>query len=133
MDEGCYQITDSILLAPLHFSPRPRIEIRWLNRLVSDFIRRAKDFEKAGHSDLALDIIYDEIDDLLRARRFALCTSILDGTDTAQCSADILLALLTATLPAKSELPTRLLFFQRVERELGQRHECEEGLLDGLA
>ncbi len=111
---------------------RLHIEIRFGAPFSTDFIRRAKILEDQGHGDLALDIIFDAIDELLHARAFAFCSSILSDVDAAQCSADVLLALLSATLPVKSKLPTRGSFFQRVERELRRRGEYEDDLLDGL-
>jgi hypothetical protein len=120
------------LLDPSALGSRERFQDRIPSRFPSDLVPRAQALEESGHNDLALDIIYDEIDDLLRARRFALCASILDEVEPSRSSVDILLALLTATLPAKSELPTRDSFFRRVEHELRRRGEYDIGLLAGL-
>lgn len=98
-----------------------------------DFVLRAVQLEQRGYQDTALDLLYDSIDELLHAGKFALCASILSDMNVSGCSADILLGLLTATLPAKSRIATRSWFFRRVESELRRRNELEAGILDGLA
>lgn len=103
-----------------------------IDALVAGFIGRAVHLQEQGFTDTALDLIYDSVDELLHGARFALCDSVLQETDTSQCSIDVLLALLTATLPAKSRLATRTKFFQRVETSLRERGEYSADVLSGL-
>ena len=91
-----------------------------------------KKLDRPVEADDALDISYELIDDLLHAREFASCASQLEGVDVSLYSIDVLLTLLTATLPARSKIGTRASFFKRVEDELRRRGELEDGLLDGL-
>lgn len=97
-----------------------------------DFLDRALALEAMGFSDTALDLIYDTCDELMKSRQFALCASLLGEVDVSGCSIDIMLGLLTATLPAKNALSTRRAFYNRVEDELRRRGELEHELLQGL-
>lgn len=103
-----------------------------IDALVAGFVHRATSLQEQGFTDTALDLIYDSVDELLHGARFALCDSVLQETDASQCSIDVLLALLTATLPAKSRLATRAQFFQRVENSLRERGEYVADVLAGL-
>lgn len=139
-DAGCYpvQVTSPSLyevwegaelkrLSPTRFVLPARAGV------CEDFVERAIGLEEQGYADAALDLIYDSIDELLYAAQFALCASILNDVDVARCSDDVLLGLLTATLPAKSRIPTRGSFLRRVEAQLRVRGEYEDGILEGLA
>jgi hypothetical protein len=85
-----------------------------------------------GRLDTALDLIYDKIDDLFLAGQFEEVDSLLGKIDIRGSSVDILLGFLTATLPAKSRLPSRAPFFHKVEIFLQETGRMEEGLLSGL-
>lgn len=96
------------------------------------FVDRASRLDSAGHSDAALDLLYDSVDEMLRRSEFARLDSILNNTAVADCSPNTLIGLLTASLPARSRLPSRKEFYAAVERALRQRGEYEDGLLTGL-
>lgn len=115
-----------------------------LQRLTSDFekqatsartesfILRAQRLDNHERTDAALDLIYDSIDDLMRNEQVQRLDSILASIPITDLSTEILLGILTATLPAKSRLPMRAGFFNAVEQTIRQRGEYEEGLLTGL-
>ena len=96
------------------------------------FILRAQRLDNHGRTDAALDLIYDSIDDLMRNEEFPRLDSILARISITDLSTDILLGILTATLPAKSRLPARAELFNAIEQTIQQRGEYEEGLLIGL-
>jgi hypothetical protein len=98
----------------------------------ADFIQHANRLDKHGRIDAALDLIYEKIDSLLRGGDFAEVDSILSRVETKSLSVDLLLGLLTSTLPARTKLPSRREFFARVEGEITERGELEDGLLTGL-
>jgi hypothetical protein len=85
-----------------------------------------------GKTSAALDLIYDSVDDLLRKGNFDQLDSMLAAFPIAELSVDMLLGILTATLPAKSRLPSRGKLFKEIEKTLKERNELEEGLLTGL-
>lgn len=99
---------------------------------VKDFVERATSLEQSGFSDSALDLVYDSIDELLHSGHFALCASVLDKLDVEKCSVDVLVGLLTATLPARTRIENRERFFRSVEQELGRRGSYEPAILKGL-
>ena len=97
------------------------------------FIRRADRLDQQGQTDAALDLIYDGIEALLRKGEFESLNSILNGLCIHDLSADLLLGVLTATLPARTRLmPVRARFFNEVEASLKRRDEFEDDLLTGL-
>ena len=99
---------------------------------VETFIDRANRLDALEHTDAALDLLYDAVDDLMRRREFDRLDELLHDTTTSDLSLNVLLGLLTATLPARSRLRSRAGFFQRVDETLRARDEWQEGLLVGL-
>ena len=79
-----------------------------------------------------MDLIYDRVDELMREGRFQILDEILSHIRVNKMTVDVLLGLLTATLPAKKKLPSRPSFFREAERSIKDRGELEEGLLTGL-
>jgi len=96
------------------------------------FIQRAVRLDDQGRTDAALDLIYDSIDEMMRGGQFSELDSLLERLPTNTLSADMLLGVLTATLPARSRLANRKEFFCDVEACLKDRREFEDGLLTGL-
>jgi hypothetical protein len=94
-----------------------------LNELdsVENFAARAQRLETKGNIDAALDLIYDSVDELFLANRLDQCDKILQNLQAVDYSVDVLIALLTSTLPASHLLPSRKQFFTEVERILTQR------------
>jgi hypothetical protein len=98
------------------------------------FTDRASRLDKLGRTDSALDLLYDSVDDLMRRGCFDELNSIISdqNQNVEEHSVDILLGLLTSTLPARNRLPARVQFLSSVEEALKSRGEYEEGLLNGL-
>jgi hypothetical protein len=76
--------------------------------------------------------LYDRIDHHLREARFSDVDSLLAHTDIASLSTSVIVGLLTATLPAKSRLPSRANLFKAAEALIKKRGEWEDDLLTGL-
>jgi len=100
--------------------------------LRESFIQRAQRLDVKGRTDAALDLIYDSTDQMLRDGQFDEMDLLLLQLCVKNLSTDVLLGLLTATLPARSRLHRRGAFFLDVKNILRDRHELEEGLLTGL-
>jgi hypothetical protein len=96
------------------------------------FISRARELDARGHTDAALDLIYDSVDKLMRDGQFSKLDAILSGVPVASLTADILLGLLTASLPARNRLPSRKPLFRQIEQTFKNRGQLEPGLLTGL-
>lgn len=96
------------------------------------FLKRAIRLDGKGHVDAALDLIYDSIDEMLLHGNFAEVDMLLSDAPVNDLSVDLLLGLLTATLPARSKLTHRLDFLNQTRASLCERGELEEGLLSGL-
>ena len=99
---------------------------------IDRFLEEAERFVQQGFIDTGIDLVYDAVDELLRGGQFALCDSILSKTQATKHSDDILLAMLTATLPASSRLASRQWFLSQVVQVLRERGELNVALLAGL-
>jgi len=82
--------------------------------------------------DAQLDTLYGWADGLMSSGRFADLDAAIAAYRPDEMPTDILLGVLTATLPAKSKLPARVQFYLDVERLVNARGENGPGLLDGL-
>ena len=96
------------------------------------FVKRAARLDRLRRTDSALDLIYDSVDELMRKEEFSQLDAALSTLKPAELSVDILLGILTATLPARSRLPARNDLFRSAEEALKNRGEYEERLLTGL-
>lgn len=83
--------------------------------------------------DDAVDILFDHIDDLLLAGRFAHCDELLRAVDLARLDTNLIVAVLSITLMAAEHLPYRARFFERARRRLAiLAPDRVERLLSGL-
>jgi len=109
------------------FRSRERRQIR-----CQSFLDNARRLDQISQPDSALDIIFDQIDEMLLAGQFDRIDELLIETATDDYSVEVLLGILPATLPAKDRLPSRDAFFERVTQTLQTRGELKDGLLVGL-
>lgn len=96
------------------------------------FVELADRLTVCGQVDAALDLIFERVDEMFVNGRFEECDRVLQSVPVSEYTADTLIGLLTATLPAKSRLKSRPDFFAKVESVLKGRGEMEPGLLTGL-
>lgn len=96
------------------------------------FLDHARRLDGRSQTDTALDIIFDQVDEMLLAGEFDRVNQLLIDTTTDEFSVELLLGILTATLPAKDRLPNRCEFFGRVVQTLQSRGEFKDRLLVGL-
>lgn len=96
----------------------------WLNEAI---VLRA-----VGLEEKALDIIYDNVDDLLLAGKLEEVDSLLSTFPVFCVPTDFLVGMLTITLRESERLKHRSEFFQRVKEVISLRGELEYGLLEGL-
>lgn len=85
-----------------------------------------------GKPDKALYLLYDSVDEMIQDCNIIDLNSILEHAKVDLLTDDIILGLLTATLPVKSKLPYRTQFFKLSEESLKRRGLFESGLLTGL-
>ena len=112
-----------------HFQPLSTPEVQSVRDTLVD---RAAKLDSQGQTDLALDLIYDQTDEYFREGKFESVNQLLANVNAADYSVDILLGILTATLPAKKHLANRSAFFSAVEKAFTERGDMEDGLLSGL-
>jgi len=78
------------------------------------------DLVTSNKIDDAMDLLYDVVDELLSAHSFPICERMLTNIDLGRLNADLLIGVLSITLPAKSVLPARAQLLQRVEEQLAR-------------
>ena len=113
------------------------VEVRLLAEETSatakeDFLNRARRLQHHGRLNSALDVVYNHVDEMLLAGMFPELDDRLVSINCDDYSVDLLLAMLTITHAAKSHLPHRKDFYNRVEDSIRRRGELEDGLLYGL-
>ncbi|WP_146439815.1 hypothetical protein [Crateriforma conspicua] len=96
------------------------------------YLDAAVQFEKMDDVRSALACVYRNARHRLRAGKLAELDADIKTFDVGSAGVDTMLAVLTATAPAKSKLPSRKRLFRRIKAELKSRGELDKGLLDGL-
>src|SRR5262249_46267683 len=94
------------------------------------FTERAQRLYEKGNLNAALDLIYATTDDWMRTGRFSELDQYISQLKVNELATDLLIGILTATLPAKKRLASRARFYVDTERILNKRGEMEPGLLD---
>ena len=80
---------------------------------------RLEQLSRAGELDAALDLVFDQVDDLLLSERFPEVNRLLREVPVATLDSSILIGLLTVTGPAREALrEARPAFVTRVREEL---------------
>ena len=82
---------------------------------------------------LSMYKVSSKIEELLSNGKYAFIDNALNSFDVNVTSVGLLVSILSTTSFAKSHLPSRALFFQRVKTRIVARGEDKPGLLDGLA
>lgn len=95
-------------------------------------LEQALQYDLDGRYDYALDIIFDELDELLLTDNFAEVDIILDSLDVSEWSTECLLGFLTVSNWGKKHLKNRDNFFLRVVAVLEWRGDTETSILLGL-
>ena len=85
-----------------------------------------------GSVDSALDILYDKVDFLLREGKLSKVDEILESANPETLNINIILGLLTTTLPAKTKLKVRGTFYETVEAYVNDQFDDTAGILIGL-
>lgn len=96
------------------------------------FIERAQALDDREHFDTSLDLIYDSFDDLFRQEKWHKANRVLEEVDVSVLSVDIMLGILTATLPAARRLEYRGHLFGEIQASLAVRRELDDTILLGL-
>jgi len=74
---------------------------------IPDWLGKAIEEDVSGEPDAAADMVFDRIDQAVAGNRFDEIEALLRADIVPLCTEDVLIALLTATLPAKNHLPGR--------------------------
>ena len=113
---------DELEFVPIQETVR---NLAWLDEVYSLVAR--------GSSDEATDILFEHIDNLLRAGEFGRCNDLFRTIDLKRFDSNLLIALLSITLPAAHELRDRPDLVRRVERRLAETApDRVDRLLHGL-
>ena len=85
-------------------------------------------------ADKLLDLFYDSFNTLLNTKAYGMIDGLISSIDarSSDFDNDILLGILTATLPAKSKLPARENLLKNVRTKLVAEKLNPEEILEGL-
>lgn len=100
-------------------------------RNLIEVLREGSELYSAGLRKKALDMIYDHVDDLMRAGEWETVNNLYDY-DYSFAPDAIMLAVLVLTKCAEQHLPGYAKFRVEVEALLESRGEMEPRLLDNL-
>lgn len=95
-------------------------------------IRDAIELEFKGQVCMALDIVYARVSELIRLGWIVKLNDEIESIDPNEIGTDVLLGILTSTLPVRSQLPYRSKLYREAFKILKQRRHFERGILDGL-
>jgi len=98
----------------------------------SGYLAEAISFEKLGNTASALACIYCNVRYRLRDNQLIELDDEVRQFSFDKARVDTMLAVLTATAPVKSSLPSRKLLYRNIYRTLMKRGQYERRLLDGL-
>lgn len=99
---------------------------RWGRSASSMILERIYALCAAGDPDSALDIVFDEIDDLVDAKRLGDVDQLLDEVDISRMDVPTMLGFLSTTVLVKDELPSRREYVERVQLVLAKSRPPEE-------
>lgn len=101
-------------------------------RLMKPWLKESIDLEKQGDVEQALDVLFNHFDNMLLDGNFAECSDLLAELAVEEFSTNLLLTILTATLPAHYKLPGRMSCYLKVGEVITSRKEDSLSLLAGL-
>jgi hypothetical protein len=103
----------------------PTPALMWIDQVYSLVSRR--------QFDKAIDIVFAAVDDMLTNDQLDQCASLLQSVDLKRLETNLLVGLLTATLPVAARLPARTKFLDRAEARLRELAPARvDRLLAGL-
>ena len=101
---------------------------------MTDFWSQIYTMVQSGKSEEVTDLIWKTIDDYLLDGKFSECNVLLMEANLEKLNTQVLIDLLTATLPAKNKLSYRPKLLYLVVRYLMDRNSTErvDNLMKGL-
>jgi len=96
------------------------------------WLQHAAELYGGGQKAAALDVVYDRVDRLLSAAEYKQLDVLFSNIFVENLPPELLLALLTVTLPAAGKLVGRLAFYDQVWYSLEQAGESADEILHGL-
>lgn len=102
------------------------------NAKLAHCLRDAIELESSGLVIDALDVVYNRVADVIRFGWIEHLDLEIGEMSPDEIGTDVILGILTATLPVKSQLPSRYRLLKSAKRVLKARGHYERGILDGL-
>lgn len=96
------------------------------------FLVDAVILDRNGATGHALELIYDHIEQLMGEKALEILNDVLVIVPFESIGTDVLLGLLTATLPVKSQLSNRPALRKATEKLIRRRGQYDRRLLYGL-
>ena len=89
---------------------------------------------KEADPDKSLDLLCKHVDQLLTAGKFEECDKFIQAANFENLNTNMIVGVLSVTLAAKYELPSRIDFYRTAHSEFSRyfSEDRVQGLLDGL-
>ena len=123
-----WQSRGEVVLRPWIEGARERYQYPGL----PDWTRAILKSDNDGHSDAALDDLFDRIDVMLSSGEYEKVDDILAAMPLEGPSLTLMMGLLSVTRPAAKYLPSRVRYFNRVYRLCNAMRRDAQTLLGGL-
>jgi len=99
---------------------------------VVGLVYEANEVAEAGNSRKAIRMIYNHYKDLIIDEKIAVIDDTFEALDYETINTDVIIAMLTITIPVKDRLINRAEALDSARRLIDEREEPEEDLLVGL-
>jgi len=116
-------------------NPEARLKWEVLDKdlfLLSETVKEAQTKAQSGEFAAAYKLIFRCVDRAMKAGALDDIDSVLSNISAEDMTLEILIALLTATLPVRTRLPARKAFFLATEKVAKDRNRWSKSLLSGL-
>ena len=99
---------------------------------MTDWLNQAIECDRGGRIDAAIDVLFDNFDNLLSAGDFATTDAVIAQVAIANVSLTFLMGVLSITLPASDKLANRKPLFNAAWEMAIETERPAEALLGGL-
>jgi hypothetical protein len=119
------EVIDNVIESvPGYTCPFDSIQVGFLNNAIV--------MDRQGNIRASLALIYRRVEEMMREPMLEALDEEIASVPAEEMGTDVLLGLLTATLPAKRKLPSRPQLFRSTRQIMKKRGHLEPGVLDGL-
>ncbi len=100
--------------------------------MISEWYATALDLERRGETGKSLDVVFQNLDEMLRNGEFREIDEWVGTLDPEGMTVQMALSVLVMTFPASHELENRKSFYDKAYRSISRKGRDAKGLIGGL-